>query len=97
VAVRLVAVALFCVGGVLAGVASHAGDDDKAPAYKIYIDPETGGYTTEDPAARLEVTPVVRAASEPVPQADGSDRLVAAITAILLVGLLAGAIIVYRR
>jgi hypothetical protein len=33
----------------------RAGDDDKTPAYKIYIDPETGKYTTQDPDA-LEVT-----------------------------------------
>jgi hypothetical protein len=26
-----------------------ASDDDERPAYMIYIDPETGKYTTEDP------------------------------------------------
>lgn len=30
---------------------SLAGDEDTQPAYMIYIDPETGKYTTEDPYA----------------------------------------------
>ena len=29
--------------------AAVAGDEDEKPAYLIYIDPETGKYTTEDP------------------------------------------------
>jgi hypothetical protein len=28
---------------------AFSGDDDKAPAYMIYIDPETGKYTTTKP------------------------------------------------
>lgn len=28
---------------------AYCGDEDRGPAYKIYIDPETGKYTTEDP------------------------------------------------
>lgn len=30
---------------------TRAGDEDREPAYLIYIDPETGRYTTRDPAA----------------------------------------------
>ncbi len=30
---------------------AYAGDEDTKPAYMIYIDPETGKYTTEDPAS----------------------------------------------
>ena len=30
---------------------AFTGDDDKAPAYMIYIDPETGKYTTTRPHA----------------------------------------------
>ena len=29
-------------------------DDDERPAYMIYIDPETGKYTTEDPYGNAE-------------------------------------------
>ena len=28
---------------------AYCGDEDRGLAYKIYIDPETGKYTTEDP------------------------------------------------
>jgi hypothetical protein len=45
----------------------RAGDDDKAPAYKIYIDPETGKYTTRDPdaaeASQLTAQPAAKAES----------------------------------
>ena len=30
---------------------ANGGDEDQEPAYMIYIDPETGKYTTEDPDA----------------------------------------------
>lgn len=33
----------------IVSVPTYAGDDDKAPAYMIYIDPETGKYTTTRP------------------------------------------------
>ena len=39
---------LFC-SALLMSAAAVAGDEDEKPAYLIYIDPETGKYTTEDP------------------------------------------------
>ena len=39
---------LFC-SVLLLPVAAIAGDEDRRPAYMIYIDPVTGKYTTEDP------------------------------------------------
>lgn len=34
---------------VLLPTSVYSGDEDEKPAYMIYIDPETGKYTTEDP------------------------------------------------
>ena len=46
---------LTCLATVLAlstlPIFVSAGDEDQEPAYMIYIDPETGKYTTEDPNA----------------------------------------------
>lgn len=50
----LVAAALLVASGVVFG-----GDEDKDPAYMIYIDPETGKYTTEDPDAAPPADAVV--------------------------------------
>ncbi len=40
---------------------AYSGDEDTKPAYMIYIDPETGKYTTEDPEAGNTNDSVVRA------------------------------------
>ncbi len=37
------------LAALLVAANAPAGDDDERPAYMIYIDPETGRYTTEDP------------------------------------------------
>ena len=39
------------------------GDEDSGPGYMIYIDPETGKYTTEDPHAGNASGPVVSSES----------------------------------
>ena len=40
---------------------AYPGDEDTKPAYMIYIDPDTGKYTTEDPDAGNTNAPVVPA------------------------------------
>jgi hypothetical protein len=42
-------VALLAASLIIMSFPAYAGDDDKAPAYMIYIDPETGKYTTTRP------------------------------------------------
>lgn len=48
----LPALLLFCA--VLAPSAAPGSDNDERPAYMIYLDPETGQYTTEDPLRSLQ-------------------------------------------
>lgn len=85
-------VVLLCA--MLAAVNVRAGDDDKPPPYRIYIDPETGRYTTEDPLAKLEDMPVVKA---PAPVVDDADRSAAILSVVVITGLAAAAIMLYRR
>ncbi|MDX1499582.1 MAG: hypothetical protein R3176_06780 [Woeseiaceae bacterium] len=54
---------VMAFGAVLAPATARPGDDDKPPPYKIYIDPVTGKYTTEDPAATRTAQPAGAAAS----------------------------------
>lgn len=66
---------------------AHCGDEDSAPAYLIYIDPETKRYTTDDPG--------VAPAKETVTTAPASDS-----NRLLLAVLGAAAVlvaVVYRR
>ncbi len=42
---------LAILAAVLLPAIAYPGDEDTKPAYMIYIDPETGKYTTEDPEA----------------------------------------------
>lgn len=85
---------IVAAGAVLACAAAPAlaGDDDKAPAYKIYIDPETGRYTTEDPEAAQP------AAAVPPPAAAGAskDRLPMLAGGAIVAGL-AGFVLFARR
>ncbi len=64
------------------------GDEDSKPAYMIYIDPETGKYTHEDPdTATRTVTPVEQAKTASQP---GLPLLIVAgsvLVALLVVGL----------
>ena len=61
--IRVILAASVCLV-LLAAEPAISGDDDKESAYMIYIDPETGKYTTQDPHATathgpLEVSPNV--------------------------------------
>lgn len=49
-ALRLAGPLAFLAAVLLPAIA-YPGDEDTKPAYMIYIDPETGKYTTEDPEA----------------------------------------------
>ncbi len=67
---------------------AYPGDEDTKPAYMIYIDPDTGKYTTEDPDAGNTNAPVV-----PARPASGNSQtkqslfiLGGGVLALLLVG-----------
>ncbi len=49
-ALRLACPLAILAAALLPAIA-YPGDEDTEPAYMIYIDPETGKYTTEDPEA----------------------------------------------
>lgn len=48
---RQAAILLIGLATLLGPLPSVASDDDEQPVYMIYIDPETGRYTTADPLA----------------------------------------------
>ena len=85
-------------GLVLACGPALAGDDDKPPAYKIYIDPETGRYTTEDPALKKEQGSAITVAPDPGGSEAGqvSSLSGVAMTAVIII-LLAGTTLWFRR
>ncbi len=93
---RHVAPALLLIGATLMPGAAIAGDDDKPPAYRIYIDPETGKYTTEDPLADLEQGPVARpvATKSSVPE---EQPAAAMLTAAVMIAVLGGTFLLIRR
>ena len=69
----------------------YAGDEDSKPAYMIYIDPETGKYTTEDPDAGNTNAPVVPAGPATGDSNPGSPLFIvigAALAVLFVVGLL---------
>jgi hypothetical protein len=74
---------------VLLPAAAWCGDEDSKPAYMIYIDPETGKYTHEDPdTATQVVAPAAKQA--PTDSQPGSPLLIVAggvLAALLVVGL----------
>jgi len=77
-------------------VPAWCGDDDKAPAYMIYIDPETGKYTTQDPNAEDAPTEAAVVAPLSSQEQRGNAILLVAGAAILVV-LLAASVIKYQR
>ncbi|MDH3351281.1 MAG: hypothetical protein OEM51_07015 [Gammaproteobacteria bacterium] len=84
------AAALFALPG-----PAFSGDEDKDPAYMIYIDPETGKYTTEDPSA--DATPDAAAVPSQSPRATRSDTpYLVAVTSLLAI-LLVFAIVRHQR
>ena len=78
----------------LPGIVS-AGDEDSKPAYMIYIDPDTGRYTTVDPHADEVSDRVVR--TEPAPDIDGPKLPARIVGATALAVLVIGAVIILRR
>ena len=86
------ALRLICWVAILAAAVlpttAYPGDEDTKPAYMIYIDPDTGKYTTEDPDAGNTNAPVV-----PVRPASADSQpdsplfiVIGGVLAILLVG-----------
>lgn len=86
---RIGALALLALGLAVA-LPAGAGDDDKPPAYKIYIDPETGKYTTEEPGVQANepriIQPAVDAASEVSSSGFPVLVVIAGAAAVLLAG-----------
>ena len=79
---------LAILAAVLLPAIAYPGDEDTKPAYMIYIDPETGKYTTEDPASGNTNDSVV-----PAEPASGNSQLKltllivgGSVLAVLLVG-----------
>ena len=93
-ALRLVCRVAILVAALLT-VTAYPGDEDSKPAYMIYIDPETGKYTTEDPEAANKIDSFVPA--KPV-SGNGQPKL-----PLLIVGgcalavLLVGGLLKYQR
>ena len=67
---------------------AYAGDEDTKPAYMIYIDPDTGKYTTEDPDAGNTNAPIVPARPASGESSPGSPLLIVigGALAVLFVG-----------
>jgi hypothetical protein len=93
------ALRLTCWVAILAAVIfpaiAYAGDEDSRPAYMIYIDPETGKYTTDDPDVVNTNAPVV-------PVSPASEDNFPSTTLYVLIGgalamLLAGAMLKHQR
>lgn len=87
---------LWSLPGVVLALALSApcycGDEDQAPAYRIYIDPETGAYTTDDPL--LAAAPAAVKSTVPVAK-DRESAAPLTIAGVLVVLLAAG--IIFRR
>lgn len=93
--------AAFLLAAFLAPASAPASDNNEDPPYMIYIDPETGRYTTKDPQARrptdydaqadaLPRAAAARHAAPAGPATPTGDRSGAFVAAALLV-LTAGA------
>ena len=79
---------LAILAAALLPATAYAGDEDSKPAYMIYIDPETGKYTTEDPDAGNTNAPIVPARPTSGESNPGSPLLIVigGALAVLLVG-----------
>lgn len=88
---RLEQAAILLIGltALLGPPLSVASDDDEQPAYMIYIDPETGKYTTEDPLAADRDQPVPTAmttgSTNAVPAVGVRQNWYAAVAAALVI------------
>jgi LPXTG-motif cell wall-anchored protein len=78
---------------------AFGGDEDQDPPYMIYIDPESGRYVTDDPAANAGVAETDRARIHA--DVTKTTRASTGATSLVLVGagalLLALVVIVWRR
>lgn len=79
---------MICV--LLTSVLSHfntatGGDEDERPPYMIYIDPETGKYTTEDPM--LKSTNVGTTGNEVINGAESNPIAGTLVSAFLAISL----------
>lgn len=74
---------------------AYCADEDKAPAYMIYIDPETGKYTTENPDAKTKSDAVVVTA--PTTDARQPNLSVLIIGASVFIAMLVAGVIKYQR
>lgn len=72
-----------------------SGDEDSGPGYMIYIDPETGKYTTEDPHAGKGSGPVV--SSESAAAAAQPEFPTLIVGAVALAVLLGGGLLRLQR
>ena len=82
---------LAILAAVLLPAIAYAGDEDSKPAYMIYIDPDTGKYTTEDPDAGNTNAPIVPARPASGESNPSSPLLIVigcALAALLVGGLL---------
>ena len=94
-ALRLVCSLAFLAAALLPATA-FPGDEDTKPAYMIYIDPETGRYTTEDPDTDRTNDPVApeRQASE---NSEPERPLLIVVGSVLAVLLVSGLLRHQRR
>lgn len=87
----IVAVSLF-------SMPAMSGDEDETPPYMIYIDPETGGYTTTDPESEGAAAQMVE--EKATQRTEQVQRDVSGLSvgfAIALILLLAGVLLIRRR
>ena len=89
-ALRLTCWLLAILAAVVLPTTAYPGDDDTKPAYMIYIDPDTGKYTTEDPDAGSTNAPVVPARPASGDSNPGSPLfiVIGGALAVLLVGVM---------
>ncbi len=83
--------------GAMLSAAAFAGDEDRAPAYKIYVDPETGQYTTEDPFAEPDSGTVASAMPQRADDAAAPAATGRVIAMAAIIGISAAGFIFYRR
>ncbi len=89
------ACALAILAAALLPATAYAGDEDTKPAYMIYIDPETGKYTTEDPDAGNTNAPIV-----PARPASGNSQQKLTLLIVggsVLAALLVGGLLKHQR
>lgn len=76
------------LAAVLLPPTAWSGDEDSKPAYMIYIDPETGKYTHEDPDTVTQiVAPAKQAPTDSQPRSPLLTVAGGVLAALLVVGL----------